>query len=81
MSVERFVGLLWVYAASATEEKDRKAALHLHYNMVQFELMPDWRKKLRPRKPVVRFRTRKERVRTLRSGGSLTSTLTFGSDD
>jgi hypothetical protein len=62
MSVERFVVLLWVYAASATEEKNRKAALHLYYDMVQFELMPDWRKKLRPRKPVVRFRTRNERV-------------------
>lgn len=50
MRVERFVAVLREYADSAKKEKDKQAAMHLYHDTIRFELMPNWKRKLRPKK-------------------------------
>lgn len=50
MGIMRFLELLWDFILSCPNNKTSAAALAIYENTVRFELMADWKKKVRPKK-------------------------------
>ena len=50
MRLQTFVDLLYEFASFCEHVPTKLAASHLYRDTVRFELMPDWRSKLRPPK-------------------------------
>jgi hypothetical protein len=49
--LRRFLELIWQVASSGEDSATRNAALFIYNDTVQYELQPNWKSKLRPKKP------------------------------
>lgn len=65
MGIMRFLGLLWEFTLSCPNNKISAEALNLYVDTVRIELMPDWRLKMRPKKPRIIWPERKEKPITI----------------
>lgn len=50
MAIMRFLGLLWKFILSCPDKKTTAEALNLYENTVRYELMPEWRHKVKRKK-------------------------------
>ena len=66
IGLKSFLEILWEYACSCTNSNTCAAAVALYENTVKFELMPDWRDKVRAKKPKIQWRAKKEKPITVK---------------
>jgi len=65
MGLKRFLELIWQVAISEQDSATRAAALFIFENTVKFELMPNWKLKVRAKKPRIVWPEKKEKSNTV----------------
>jgi len=61
MGLKRFLELIWQIGLSCPNSETRASALFIYENTVKFELMPNWKLKVRAKKPRSVWAEKKEK--------------------
>jgi hypothetical protein len=66
MGLKRFLELIWQFVLSCPDNKISAEALNLFEDTVQHELMPNWRHKIKPKKPRIIWPNKTEKPESVR---------------